>query len=274
MSEDITENTPINLSFKEALNALEAVTKDSFVNEVWIPSLRKNITIKEINAKQQKELLESAIDSSVYKSSFSKTFYDILLSNASEPKDALDAFNIADKMAVSLALREQISPTIKIEFNENLSENIELKNISNKLQQYSLPEPITFETIKNNVSIKVETSLPTILSEVNFEAFLSKNKKKTDDVEEVKSLIANAFLTETAKYIKSISIDSQDLNFQSFAVSQKIQFVEKLPATIIQQIIDIITKWKKELENILTITSSNGENTKLLDIDSLLFLTN
>jgi len=274
MSEDITENAPINLSFKEALNALEAVTKDSFVNEVWIPSLRKNITIKEINAKQQKELLESAIDSSVYKSSFSKTFYDILISNASEPKDVLDTFNIADKIAVSLALREQISPTIKIEFNENLSENIELKNISNKLQQYSLPEPITFETIKNNVSIKVETSLPSILSEVNFEVFLSKNKKKTDDVEEVKSLIANAFLTETAKYIKSISIDSQDLNFQSFAISQKIQFVEKLPATIIQQIIDIITKWKKELENILTITSSNGENTKLLDIDSLLFLTN
>jgi hypothetical protein len=270
MSEDI----PVTLSFKDALNALETLSKDSFVSEVWVPSLKRNVTIKEINAKQQKELLESAIDSSVYKSSFSKTFYDILISNVSESKDVLDTLNLADKVAIAVALRGQISPTIKVEFKEDLSEDISLKGISDKIKNYSSPEPISFEIVKNGVSINVVATLPSILSEVQFDTFLLKNKKKTDDVEEVKSIITDAFLSETSKYIHSVSIDSQDLNYSSFSVQQKIQFVEKLPATVIQQIIDIITKWKKELESILTITASNRENTKTLDIDSLLFLTN
>jgi hypothetical protein len=274
MSEDIVESAPVTLSFKDALNALETLTKDTFISEVWVPSLKRNITIKEINAKQQKELLESAIDSSVYKSSFSKTFYDILISNASEPKETLDALNLADKIAISLALRSQISPTVKVEFTETLSEDVSLKTISDKIQKYSIPDPVSFEIVKNGISISVTAALPSIVSDVQFDAFLLKNKRKTDNIEEVKSIITEAFLTEVSKYIKSLSIDSQDLNYSSFSVHQKIQFVEKLPATIIQQILDIVTKWKKELESLLETTSSNGENTKILDIDSILFLTN
>jgi hypothetical protein len=236
----MSEDTSIALSFKDALNVLEDLSKNSFVSEVWIPSLKKNITIKEINAKQQKELLESAIDSSMYKSSFSKTFYDIVVSNASESKEVLDTLNLVDKVAIAIALRKQISSTIKVEFKEDLSEDISLEEISNKIKNYSSSEPISFDVVKNNISINITVALPTILSDVGFDSFLLKNKKKTDDIEEVKSIITDAFLSETSKYIQSVSIDTQDLNYSSFSIHQKIQFVEKLPATIIQQIIDII----------------------------------
>ena len=49
------EETPI-LNFNDAINALNSVS-DSFKIEVWIPSLQKNISFKEIDAKQQKAIL-------------------------------------------------------------------------------------------------------------------------------------------------------------------------------------------------------------------------
>jgi hypothetical protein len=61
-----------NLNFNEVLNILDNASKESFVKEAWIPSLKRTVKIKEINAKQQKSIIESAIDSAVIKSTFSK----------------------------------------------------------------------------------------------------------------------------------------------------------------------------------------------------------
>lgn len=272
MSED---NTPTVLSFKDALNALDNVSKDSFVGEVWIPSLNKTLSIKEINAKQQKNLLEAAIDSSVYKTSFAKAFYEIIISNISESKEVIDSLTIADKISIAIELRSQISPSVKVEFEEGgITEDVLLQTISDKIKQYKTPQEEIFEVVKNGVCISASVVIPTIHSEVQFDTFLLKNKKKTEDTEEVKSIITDAFLGETSKYIKSISIDGNDLNYSSFSVHQKIQFVEKLPAAVMQKILDIIAKWKKELEETITVKSSSGEFTKVLEIDSLLFLTN
>jgi hypothetical protein len=275
MSEDTTEVNPPALSFKDALNALDTVSKDSFISEVWIPSLNRSVTVKEINARQQKNLLEAAIDSSVYKTTFSKAFYDIIISNISEPREVLDSLTIADKIAIAVALRSQISPTIKVEFEDSdITEDISLKTITDKIKHYVTPPEESFEVVKNGVSISVNVILPTIHSEVQFDTFLLKNKKKTDDTEEVKTIITDAFLGETSKYIKNVSIDGGDLNYSSFSIHQKIQFVEKLPAAVIQKILDIVAKWKKELEAVITIKASTGDYTKLLEVDSLLFLTN
>jgi hypothetical protein len=275
MSEDTTEVNPPSLSFKDALNALDTVSKDSFISEVWIPSLNRSVTVKEINARQQKNLLEAAIDSSVYKTTFSKAFYDIITSNVSEPKEILDTLTIADKIALAVALRSQISPTIKVEFEDSdTTEDISLKVITDRIKHYVTPLEESFDVVKNGVSISVNVILPTIHSEVQFDTFLLKNKKKTDDTEEVKTIITDAFLGETSKYIKNVSIDGGDLNYSSFSIHQKIQFVEKLPAAVIQKILDIIAKWKKELETLITVKASTGDYTKLLEVDSLLFLTN
>lgn len=263
------------LSFKDALNVLDTITKDTFISDVWVPSLNRTVSVKEINAKQQKDLLEAAIDSSVYKTSFAKAFYDIISANIAEPKEVIDGLNLADKISLSVSLRNQISSTLKVEFGEDKeSENIPLSIIIEKVKGYLVPTPETFEIVKNGISVSVTASIPTILSDVQFETFLLKNKKKTEDAEEIKTIITDAFLGETSKYIKSLSIDGTDLNYSSFSVYQKIQFVEKLPGTIVQQILNIVTKWKKELEDLITVKSSNGESTKVLELDSLLFLNN
>ena len=66
-----------NVTFTQALNILDNISKESFLTDVWIPSLKQFIKVKEINAKQQKSIIESAIDSTVSKSNFSKILFDV-----------------------------------------------------------------------------------------------------------------------------------------------------------------------------------------------------
>ena len=66
-----------NLNFEQLLQAIEQVS-DTFNVNVWIPSKQNFYNFKEIDAKQQKNLLSSAINSSIYNANFVKTFYKIL----------------------------------------------------------------------------------------------------------------------------------------------------------------------------------------------------
>jgi hypothetical protein len=63
-----------DLNFNNALEAIEAIS-NSFTVDAWVPSKEKFYSFKEIDAKQQKTLLSSAMNSSVYNTNFVKTFY-------------------------------------------------------------------------------------------------------------------------------------------------------------------------------------------------------
>jgi hypothetical protein len=67
------------LDFNDALKALDHITKESFSFDVWIPSIERFVKMKEINAKQQKAIIESAIDYTNSKPTFSKVLHDIIL---------------------------------------------------------------------------------------------------------------------------------------------------------------------------------------------------
>ena len=89
----MSEQTTTQINFNEALNILNNISKESFSSDVWIPSLKRSVKIQEITAKQQKTLIESAIDSTVLKSTFSKYFYEIVCSNCSEDKEIVEKYN-------------------------------------------------------------------------------------------------------------------------------------------------------------------------------------
>ena len=267
------ENTTL-LSFSEALNALDNASKESFLAEAWIPSLKKNIKIKEITAKQQKSLIESAIDSTVSKSTFTKAFYEIILANCLEDKSVIEQFTIVDKASIAFAMRYQISNTLKVVYsNEPKIENdLNLNDIISKFISYNHPEKEVISFSKNSVNIEVDICLPTILDEIKIDPFVYGKDKNEDQVEEIKSVILGAFLGETAKYIKDIRINDKAIGYSTLNVSQKIQFVEKFPATLVQNILSKVVKWKEELDNVYTVSYENISKT--IEVDSLLFLTN
>lgn len=270
-----------NLNFDKALQAIESIT-ESFVVDVWIPSAKKTYKFREIDAKQQKSLLVSALNSSVYNANFVKNFYKILENNfvCEDGVSVLNEFTIYDKLAIALALKKQISEETRVVFDEknNIVKNVKLDSIIEKFKTFETPQPVDAEFKNDSVSINIKVALPTIKKEFDYESEIHKKEKKVDDIkniEDVQSIVADAFISETSKYIKEVLINDENINYQDFDFHKKIILVEKLPSAIIQKVLENVSKWKKEIDSILTVETeeNNQKYSKIISIDSLLFLS-
>jgi len=273
------ENNNI-LNFEDALKVLDTVSETFSVN-VWIPSKKKEYTFKEIDAKQQKNMLSTAMNSSIYNTNFVKNLYNILNSNFLDKKNSedLNNFTVFDKFSIAVSLKDKISDETSITFDEknNIVKKVSLKPIIEKFKTFETPDNEIIEVDNQNVKIKLEISVPTIQNELQYEEQLHKKEKKVDDIkdsDEIQRIVSEAFIGETTKYIKTIYINDNNLNFENVDFLKKIKLVEKLPSGILQKILAIVSKWKAEIDSVLTlsIVEDGKTYTKVLNIDSVLFL--
>lgn len=272
MDENITENNI--LDFNSALNALDKVS-ETFKVESWIPSRKEYLTFKELNAKQQKELLNAAMDTSVYNTSFITTFYNILKDNIiNNDQLTIDNLTLSDKMCIAITLKGQISNSINVVFDEekNVSHKYDIATFLNKFKSYNSPETIILESRSNTFVLKAEIVAPTIKTEVDYDNQFKGNKKGEDvkTNEDVKLLITNAFLGEISKFINKVWINEDEVVLSNLKFEQRIKLIEKFPSVLIQKILENITTWKNDLDEILTV--KHGEYVKTISVDSLLFL--
>jgi len=268
------------LNFEDALRALDSVSQ-TFNVSVWIPSKKKEYTFKEIDAKQQKNMLSSAMNSSIYNTNFVKNLYNILNSNFLDKENVkeLNTFTVFDKFAIAISLKDKISEETSVTFDEknNIVKKISLKPIIEKFKTFETPKDEILEVDNQNFRIKLELSVPTIEKELQYEEQIHKKEKKVDDIkdnDEIQRIVSEAFIGETTKYIKNIYINDNNLNFENVDFLKKIKLVEKLPSGILQKILSVVSKWKSEIDSVLTIsTVEEGKTyTKILNIDSVLFL--
>jgi hypothetical protein len=273
MSED-----NIILDFDKALTLLDSVS-DVFKIDVWIPSLKKSIPFKEMEAKQQKMLLAAAMENTVYNSLFSKNFYEIINQNLIETddfkKEDLDKLNIFDKASIAIHLRKQISNKLKVVFNseEKISENIDLNLVIENIKNIDYKDNISIDIANKDISINVLLKIPSIKNEMVYDEEVSKLFKKTNDIktdDDVKTLVTEAFISEASKYISKIFISSQEINFEVLTLKQKIQITERLSSTIMQKILESVSEWKTILDTALEVKYK--EYTTNIKIDSILFL--
>jgi hypothetical protein len=273
MEENITEN--IILDFNSALDILNKVSK-TFNVEAWIPSTSSYLTFKELDAKQQKSLLNAAMDTTVYNTGFIKAFYNILKENVlTEGDNLIDSLTLSDKACIALTLRSQISDEINVIFDEkkDISEKIKVKGILDDFKNhYKAPNSVVLDVKSDSFSLKVEVLPPTIKTEVDYDNQL-KSKTKSEDVkteEDVRNIVTDAFLGETSKFINKIWVNEEEITLSNLKFDERIKLVEKLPSNILQKIIENISSWKKDLDDILTV--KHEEYVKTISIDSLLFL--
>jgi hypothetical protein len=268
------ENSVLN--FDKALQILTQAS-DSFTLDVWIPSLNKNVVFKQLDAKQQKELLSSVMDTSVYNVNFIKTFYNILKTNITEKDISVDSFTLFDKIIIALCLKKQISKNINVVFDEKLqiSEKFDIDDILEKTKTYITPEPFIAESSNEKFSIKVELTYPTVKKEYDYDTDYKKNKKTEDlkSTEEVQNIISEAFIGETSKYINKIWINDNEIDCNKITIHQKIRIIETFPSSLVQKILEQIAVWKKSVDDALTVkkTLDNKEYTKVISVDSLMF---
>jgi len=274
MPEELLDNiTPLN--FNDALEALNTAS-NSFQVEVWVPSIQKFVIFKEVDAKQQKNLLNAAIDTSIYTSDFVKTFFDILKQNYIKNDDEvnLENFTVEDKAAIAIALRNQISSDLNIKFSDDVIAKVDLKPILEKFKNYKSPTSEIVDLQSNTVKMSVKISTPTIKKELEFDNNFSKEYKKADEIKnnkELRNLISEAFICEITKYIDSVTVNNAEFLFETLTFNQKIKIIEKFPSGILQKILEKVSDWKTPFNEILTV--KHQDLTKIISIDSLLFLS-
>jgi hypothetical protein len=263
-------------SFNSILDALNKLS-NSFTLPVFIPSLKESIEFKELNAKQQKKLLETITDTSLYKTQFTKVFLDIIKENILTEGFDIEKLTIYDKIFIGLFLRSKISNTLNVIFNENpvYSENISLEPILEKTKSYVHPSKETINVVKNGTKIEVELDVPSMILESKYEIELSKTSKKIENVknmEEIGNVLSEAFIGEVSKFITKISFDDNNIELNSLTINQRIKLTELLSADLTQKILQKIADWKVYLEEILKVSSSDLKYNKVISIDNLLFL--
>jgi hypothetical protein len=222
-------------------------------------------------------MLGSAMDSSVYNTTFIGVFYEILKQNILEKdKTIIDDLTIYDKASIAIYLKNQISNELNVIFDDknNISAKINLNDIIEKFKVYKTPKNEIIKIVNKNVSLAIEVGLPTVLIEIQHDKQMSKNYKKSNQVknnDDVKNIISDAFIVETSKYIKKIWINDSEVDLNSDRIDQKLKIIEKMPSVIIQKVLEQISKWKKEIDDILIVEHEDYK--KVIGIDSLLFLT-
>ena len=208
--------------------------------------------------------------------------YNVINSNFldKENKNIINDFTIFDKFAIAVSLKDKISDETSITFDEknNIVKKLSLKPIIEKFKTFNTPKSEFLEVDNENFKIKLEISVPTILEELEYEEQINKKEKKVDDIkntDDIQKIISEAFIGETTKYIKMIYVNGNDLGFNNIDFIKKIRLVEKLPSGILQKILQIVSKWKKEVDSILTVeTEVDGKNyTKIISIDGVFFLS-
>ena len=264
------------LNFNDVLNVLDTFTKDLSIFEVWVPSLQKTVNMKELTAKQQKQLLSFVIDSTTgYKSFFAKPFYDILIQNCGLSKPEINKLTFIDYTSMAIAIRKQISDTLKVEFEtetENKVEDINLASILENFKNLNYPKPEKIIAQKETLKIDITVKIPTILDDVLYFEYMPVIKQGDAQVEALKQLVAEAYIYETSKCIEQITINDKSLGYNELGIKQRYALLEKLPATVIQKILSQYASWRELINKSLTVYSSSGIK-KTLEIDTLLFLT-
>jgi hypothetical protein len=269
----MTEETNI-LDFNQAINTLNDVS-NAFTINAYIPSKNDTLTFKEINAKQQKELLGAAMDTSVYNLGFSNTFYNILKDNLiNDDNNVIDTLTISDKACIALELKGQISNELKVVFDENdeVVGTFNVKDIVDNFKTYKTPQNEILELVNDKITLKAEIRYPNLKIELDYDTEFKKNKKAEDikTNQDVQNIITTAFIGETSKYINKIWINDSEVIFDNLTFKQRVGIVEKLPSGLLQKILEKISSWKKELDEVLTVTQDDYK--KVISIDSLLFL--
>lgn len=267
------------MSFEDALKTLNSLSQTNLAKEYWVPSLKTNIKLKEINAEQQKKLLSSALENTLVaeKIHFEQFIYKVLKEN--NLTDAIEVNNLTtiDRVFLSLCLRHQISPQLNVRFEDNLGneyrENVELTPLIENIKNYNHPDTEEIFFNKDSLNVKVVIGVPKLgLDNFYYQnvSFL-KNTKNINNEQLLNNIIIEGFISETSKYIKNIFLDDQDLSYNSWNLNQKTFFVEKMPLFMVQNIFDKMTLWKSSVESYLKVVSSRGDEA-VIEINSSSFL--
>lgn len=239
-----------------ALKALRELSLSANFN-VKIPSTQAQLTFKQLNTDQLKQILKTIADAAIFNSSFNTTLYNILKENLLTPDTNLEDLTIYDIQYITLLMRVN-----------SLSENYTVYFTNDEIKSYKLPgskhefnlkelvnhknlQHIPDETIIEN-SIQVICQVPTVKNENEFINYITNNIDKFYG-KNLENVVGEIFLYEIVKSIKEVIINGINTDFSFISFEEKIEIIKQLPTILTSKIIHYIEKYKQALYDLYLV---------------------
>jgi len=229
----------------------------------------KEYTFKQLSTSQLKELIKTVVDSpltqSVYNNTISKVMKESLISEegVEEP-----LFNIVDRLLFAIETRIQsISSTVTVEKNDKTLK-VDLTNNKKKLVDSLASSPNLFANQEvTEKSITIAYGLPLIVTENQINEELYKNiDLNVESQNDFRKILGETFINEIAKTIRTITIQDKVLDLSTVTFKSRLKTIESLPASLINNVIEYIEKYRKILDESLVV-----EENISVPIDGTLF---
>jgi len=217
--------------------------------KIFVPSVNKNVDATQINLKQQKDIISTAVNGVVGALQFTKAVNDVIVDNVDG-----DNFYTFDRVPVLLALRQQsLGSNIK-DSKDNI---VSIDNFISKAKdapKFELKKEVSID------SIKVKLKLPTLKDEnVILKRCISEIENlKSDSLSDAMGLI---YIFEIIKVIESVSVGEEEVEFNNLKVADRFKIIEQLPLELYDKITGFLSQVTQYDKKILT----NDESTIVID---------
>ena len=230
---------------KSVLERLKEINA-SKSNNIYLPSLGKKVKFSPFTLKQQKDLLASMPDNATGILDFNNSFNDIISSNILEDKITLDDLNTFDRLNIILHYRiNAVGSTL-----ERNGKKINLSNLSKSFESTNFEKIFGEKEIKSS-NFKATLKLPSLSYDKKINVSTSYKLKKTKKQQQV---IAELFVSEILKYVKSITVDENNvMDLYSSSYEDKTNAIELLPNNFTKKIFDFIASVKSIEDKLTTV---------------------
>jgi hypothetical protein len=240
-------------SNKEFYDLLNSATKTESFSLTLTDG--KEYTFKQLSTSQLKDLIKTVVDSPLTQAVFNNTISRIM--RESLVTEGIDAslFNVVDRLLFTLETRIQsISPKITLS-KENLTEEIDLQKVKQKLTENLKSNSVLFVD-DSNISNQVELTfgVPLIKTETQLNDELYKDVDlNVENQEELRKILGETFINELAKSIKVVKVQDKELDLSTVTFKSRLKTVESLPASLISNVISYIENYIKILDDSLLV---------------------
>ena len=221
----------MNNKFDTVFKDLESINKQSIV-DVYVPSLNAYKKFKPISVLQQKKIISTINNSALDSVALINVLNSIITENACESCET----NVLDREFILIYLRVDEETQKDIKSFEQIMQDKDLSKIIQNVFNY-------------HNTIKVEMQMPSLQRDSEFNAwFIENNKNKKAAASEI---AANYFVLEVVKYIKSIQVNDEHINFvEAQDIADLIKIAEQLPAVINNAVAKFIADGKQLVESV------------------------
>jgi hypothetical protein len=193
------------MSSNNFTDILKEISSSKTTIPCYAPSTKEEVNILPLTLAQQKNIIETSIDSSLAALFFNNTFFKILKQNI---KGDISKYNTIDRVNFALHLRSQLQDSYT---NGDIKVNIQDVLTKNKTVVYNLtPTNVTVDNFTFSLCI------PDLLLDDKINSILI-NKYKNENLNgaKLKNLISDLFVHEILKFTTKLKVNDKEVDLHN-----------------------------------------------------------